>query len=93
MKNEDLPARWISRLEAHLAQTGQDRQRLSAYDFQHDLKLVFEDGSFIFFKYAFCLEDETLKELAVFTEHCGYHVFPLEGTEVEELLPRTMDSN
>jgi len=93
MKHDDLPERWLSRLETHLVQLGSDRQKLSAYEFQHDLKLAFEDCSFVFLKYAFCLQDEALDELAVFTEHCGYHIFPLEETQVEELVPKVTDSN
>lgn len=93
MKHDDLPKRWLSRLESHLVQLGSDRKQLSAYEFQHDLKIAFGDGSFVFFKYALCLKDETLNELAIFTEHCGYHIFPLEETQVEELIPKWTDSD
>ena len=31
----------------------------------------------------FYLVDRTLNEVAVFTEHCGYHIFPVSGTEIE----------
>ena len=45
------------------------------------VRLRFDDGSEASFKYAFFVEDRERKELAVFTEHCGYHVFPLLSLE------------
>ncbi len=80
MRHEDLPERWILKLRAHLEQV-----RLSAYEFRDHLKLTFEDGSSAFVYYAFYILDETVKEVAVFTEHCGYHVFPAAGTNLEIL--------
>jgi hypothetical protein len=47
--------------------------------------LRFGDGSFALFKYAFYLLDRAQDELAVFTEHCGYHIFNLSCTDVEIL--------
>ena len=37
------------------------------------------------FRHAFYLLDRDLNEIAVFTEHCGYHFFPLYDTEIELL--------
>ena len=91
MNHDDLPERWASKLQSHLAKLAVNRDRLSAEEFHHHLKLGFEDGSFVFFHYAFYLRDETLKEIAVFTEHCGYHIFPLVGTEVEQLESKWTD--
>jgi len=62
-------------------------------EFHHHLKLTFQDGSFAFFYYAFYLEDEPLKEVAVFTEHCGYHIFPLSGTRLEQLESKWIDED
>lgn len=39
--------------------------------------IEFEDDSKIEFRYAFAIEAPELKEIAVFTEHCGYHLFQL----------------
>ncbi len=93
MNHDDLPGRWANNLQSHLAKLGVNRGRLSAEEFQlnQHLKLSFEDGSFVFFHYAFYLRDETLKEIAVFTEHCGYHIFPLLGTEIEQLESKWTD--
>jgi hypothetical protein len=84
MKHDDLPERWATNLQKYLGEElGVKRGRLSAEEFHHSLKITFEDGSFAFFHYSFYLLDEQLKEVAVFTEHCGYHIFPLFGTHLE----------
>jgi hypothetical protein len=48
-------------------------------DFNNKVSLQFEDGSFIFFKSAFIVFNEKEQEIAVFTEHCGYHCFSTAG--------------
>lgn len=53
------------------------RDRLSAEDFNGSVKIKHSDGTFLFFEYAFYAINEDAKEIAVFTEHCGYHIFPL----------------
>ena len=40
------------------------------------------DGSHVEFKYAFALVSEELKAIAVFTEHCGHHVYPYHEAKV-----------
>ena len=40
------------------------------------------DGSQVEFKYAFALVSEELKTIAVFTEHCGHHVYPYHEAKV-----------
>ncbi len=92
MKHDDLPERWTSKLKAYLREElGVNRDRLSAEEFHHNLKVNFEDGSFVFFHYAFYLLDRELNEIAVFTEHCGYHIFPLSGTHLELLESKWTD--
>jgi len=84
----NLPERWVERLMIHLREKhGKERSGLSAADFsaKQTLKINFQDGSFAFFRYAFYLLDRELKEVAVFTEHCGYHIYPLYGTHLELL--------
>ena len=93
MKYDDLPQRWARKLKSHLREElGLNRDKLSAEEFNNNhLKLNFADGSFAFFNFAFYLLDEESKEVAVFTEHCGYHIFPLLGTELELLEPKWPD--
>jgi hypothetical protein len=94
MKHGDLPERWAKKLEAYLREErGSERGYLSAADFgvnQH-LKINFPDGSFAFFQHAFYLLDREGGEVAVFTEHCGYHIFPLYGTQLAALESKWTD--
>jgi len=85
MKQAELPERWQKRLQAYLSEIGVSTGQLSANEFRDHLKLNFDDGSFAFFYYALELHDEALNEVAVFTEHCGYHIFPLKGTDIERM--------
>lgn len=88
MKHEDLPDRWKRKIIAHLRANGkEDRTRLNAYDFPlgQSLRLTFEDDSFAAFQYAFVITAPELKEIGVFTEHCGYHIFNLEGITINIL--------
>ena len=41
------------------------------------------DGSSVEFKYAFVLQWPERRAIAVFTEHCGHHVFPATEASVE----------
>jgi phosphoribosylglycinamide formyltransferase-1 len=60
--------------------------RLSASDFDGSVVIVdFEDGSSMRFNYAFYVVSEEHEELAVFTEHCGYYVFPIRGLKYRKL--------
>lgn len=72
-------------METRAAQSSRGRgRRLGASDFPHaTVQLTFEDGSEASFRYAFFVEDRERDELAVFTEHCGYHVFSLHGLQFE----------
>jgi hypothetical protein len=83
-----VPDAWKARLRQYLRErSGQDRDRLSARDFSpgQSVSIRFPDGSYVLFRYAFAIRDEKVGEVIVFTEHCGYHVFPLGDAEVEEL--------
>jgi hypothetical protein len=88
MKKQDLPARWLERLVQYTdAKYGTDykyRGSLGAGDFAGSslVHVMFPDGSQSFFKFAFVIESPEWQEVAVLTEHCGYHVFPLVDTAV-----------
>lgn len=83
-----VPEAWKPQLRQQLrARWGEDRDYLSAGDFSanQSVTIRFPDGSHVLFRYAFAIEDVAAGEIAVFTEHCGYHVFPLGDAEVEVL--------
>lgn len=71
-----LPAHWQENVTEYLARPEAQYDQISAADFINDLQIKFEDDSNAFFRYAFYLADDKAKEVAVFTEHCGYHVYP-----------------
>ncbi len=83
-----VPDEWKPRLRAYLLATfGVERERLSASDFStQTVQLQFEDGSFAQFRYAFVVFDDLGEQCMVFTEHCGYHVFPI-NTDGVKVLP------
>jgi hypothetical protein len=85
MKHHQLPDHWQNRVVALARELSGGRySTLGAEAFkQQAVRLRFPDGSAALFLYSFVLTDEARGELAVFTEHCGYHVFPLEDTTVD----------
>ena len=83
-----VPEAWKPRLRRYLLERrGEERDQLSAGDFSpgRSVLIRFPDGSHALFRYAFAIRDEGSAEVIVFTEHCGYHVFPSADAEIEEL--------
>jgi hypothetical protein len=85
MKNSDLPTRWKERVESWVqTHTGGKRTQLGASDFPAGkvVHIDLPDGSSARFRYAVVIEAPDLGEVGIFTEHCGYHVFPYHETKV-----------
>ncbi|OWP62421.1 hypothetical protein CDA63_14110 [Hymenobacter amundsenii] len=86
MRHEDLPEHWKRKLQEYLIAKGStEPKKLGASDFPLDtvVHIQFEDDSKVEFRYALVIEVPELREVAVFTEHCGYHLFPLyDGLEL-----------
>lgn len=86
MRREDLPERWKLKLQECLTTKGSTKtEKLSTSEFPSDttVSIQFEDDSHVEFRYAFVIEAPEFREVAVFTEHCGYHLFPLyDGLEL-----------
>lgn len=63
---------------------------LSVYDFTSNdkVEVLLEDGSSVNLKYAFYVECPEKGVIAVFSEHCGYYLFPYLGTTVR-IAPQT----
>ncbi len=83
-----IPDAWKPRLKQYLeGKYDDDRGHLSASDFPpgQSIRIQLPDGSHAFFRYAFIIVNDDSGEIAVFTEHCGYHIFPASGAEVEIL--------
>ena len=87
--SEQILEDWAEELSSHIGRSVQDirEKGLSATDFSplHDLRVSLMDGSFVQFRYAFAVSSEAKRAIAVFTEHCGYHVFPNHEASISEL--------
>lgn len=46
------------------------------------IRIELMDGSSAEFKYSFFIASDAKKAIAVFTEHCGHHVFPYHEAKV-----------
>ena len=77
MTYDQLPDHWRERATAHAKASPRTAPAgLGAADFPSaSVQLVFDDGSRATFRHSFFLEDVVRGELAVFTEHCGHHIF------------------
>lgn len=76
MNYEDLPNRWKEKLRIYLTEKDANhRTQLSASDFNNDVHIEFEDRSMCIFRYSLVIEVPEFSQIAVFTEHCGYHIF------------------
>ena len=71
---------WAEDVAAKLGRSADQlrQQGLGASDFpaDHDLRIQLMDGSYVQFRYAFAVKSQKWRAIAVFTEHCGYHVYP-----------------
>lgn len=66
-----LPAHWQDYIN--------EKNWFQLNQFNGAVSVQYEDGSYMFFKYAFAVYDEEREELAIFTEHSGYHVLSTSG--------------
>ncbi len=83
-----VPDRWQSQFDAYVRDNSSGKHRsLGASDFHHHVMIRFPDGSHAMFRHSIYLVDRELNEIALFTEHCGYHYFPLFDAEIELLSP------
>lgn len=73
----DMLEEWTEELSIHCGRPASAiaSQGLRADDFSHDVELGLGD-TVLYFRFAFCLVNESKGLLAVFSEHAGYHVFP-----------------
>jgi hypothetical protein len=70
--------KWVRELALQLGRGESEllEHGLDAGDFKGEVSLDFVDGSRVYFRYAFSVRSEADPEqVAIFTEHCGYHEF------------------
>ena len=83
-----IPDNWKEKVRLHILQNrGENRSHLLAHDFlcNQSVHLAFEDGSYAMFHYAFYMMDKEAQEVAIFTEHCGYHFLSSRGLKIQNL--------
>jgi hypothetical protein len=85
-----IVAEWVEELSAKLNRSKDEllAKGLSATDFSSnsELAIEFPDGSSANFRYAFFVESKAKNKVAVFTEHCGYFVFPRYDLKITETI-------
>lgn len=77
MKYDDLPERWKIKIREYLqSKKIRNRIKFDANDFHNSRVIIrYEDGSKAENNYAFVIVAPELNyEVAIFTEHCGYHL-------------------
>ena len=77
---------WAAELSEKLGRSAQELEArgLNASDFPLSgrVKITFPDGSQVDFNHAFYIISKSKSAIGVFTEHCGYHAFPLSDAEI-----------
>jgi len=89
-KHKEVLADWAGDLARKFGRTEEDilMKGLSLDDFPYGsrVRVNFGEGSTAEFQLAFACINPKIERVAIFTEHCGYHEFPLfEGMEIIEI--------
>jgi hypothetical protein len=81
---QQLVEEWAEELSAQTGHTVEElRQNYQCFDFPNGiLRIELMDESAVEFHWALHLVNEHRKAIAVFTEHCGHHVFPYHEAKV-----------
>lgn len=82
---QQIETQWSIELGLHFGQPSDrvlERDR-PWFDFPDgQLRIELMDGSAVQFKHAFHIVNEAKCAIAVFTEHCGHHVFPYHDARI-----------
>ena len=79
---KNLPEHWNEWIRQYSKEKSEGKyESLGANDFLHVVTINFVDDSKAIFNGAFVAEDKEKEEIAIFTEHCGYHIFNSHGIE------------
>ena len=80
-----LETEWAPDIAAHFGRSVDEvlQQLRPWFDFPGgQLRIELMDGSVMQFERAFHIAGEAKRAIAVFTEHCGHHVFPYHDAKV-----------
>lgn len=82
---QQIEHEWTEELAAYLEVPAEDvfakPTTMLSYP-SETVRVELMDGSSVEFKWAFALVSEEKKAIAVFTEHCGHHVYPFHEARV-----------
>ncbi|MCP5209308.1 MAG: hypothetical protein H6998_00110 [Hahellaceae bacterium] len=85
----EIVVSWSGLLSKKLGRPAEEiaEKGLSGYDFSPSkrVEIEFSDKSHCLFKYSFAVINEQTRQVAVFTEHCGYHVYSTYGAVIKEI--------
>jgi hypothetical protein len=82
---KQLELEWATELAARFGCTEAEFRENSTRFLQFSpqrLRVELMDGSFVEFRNAIALVSEPRKTIAVFTEHCGHHLYPYHEARV-----------
>jgi hypothetical protein len=82
---KQIEAAWATEIAAHFGRSTDDvlQEVRPWFNFPSgQLRLELMDGSIVQFNWAFHISSEAKRAIAVFTEHCGNHVFPYHEVKI-----------
>lgn len=81
---EAIVLEWADELAAQVERSAQDlRLNTESLSFSNDtVRVELMDTSVVEFRNAFFVASDAKRAIAVFTEHCGHHVFPYHEAKV-----------
>ena len=80
-----IETEWAAELASHFGRTVDEVRHPVRpwFDFpQGRLRIELMDGSDIQFAWAFHIVSESKRTIAVFTEHCGHHLYPFHEARI-----------
>jgi hypothetical protein len=82
--SKQLVQDWAEELSGRTGHSAEHiRQNTECLDYPNEkLRIELMDGSAVEFQWAFHISSDEHGSIAVFTEHCGHHVFPCHGAKV-----------
>jgi hypothetical protein len=83
--SKQLEQEWADQLAALFSCTAEDIRANATRFLKYPpgtLRLELMDNSVLEFQYAFHLVNEREKAIAIFTEHCGHHVYPFHEAKI-----------
>jgi len=62
-----------------------NQRGINSSEYNHSIRVSYDDGTLLFFCFAFCVLDAKNNEVGIFTEHNGNHLLTYKGATIELL--------